>query len=551
MTAFPDAIGGTLARSGVRYAFGLVGGGNILTVAGLTRAGIRYVPARHEAGAMAMADAYHRVSGEVAICTTSHGAGLTNAATALAEAVKHGSGALVVCGDAPLAGRRPHDVDQAAFAASLGARVLRITDPASAMRTVAAALRLARAGSRPVVLCVPGEIVAADVPDAAPADVAPAGELTAPGGHETVAGPELAAVADAIALARRPVLLAGAGAWRGGATKAILDLGERLGALYATTVMASGLFAGHPWCLGVFGGFAPPAAAELIRDADLIIAFGASLDPFTLHHGLLVHPAATLVQVNTAAGDPPARADLTVRADAAAAASALRDELDARGVPACHWRDSLASRKDPPAGQHPDDDGRADGRIDPRTLTAALARLLPVERTVVLDGGQFIEWPIRHWPVPDPAGLAFMGAAFQTIGLGLAGAVGAAAGRPDRLTVAAVGDGGALMGLPELETLVRTGASALVVVYDDAAFGFEVHMYGPRGADLRTASFADTDFAGIARALGAAAQTVREIADLRVVRSWSARGCPGVLLLDCKVSRDVVAGFLSELIAGR
>ncbi|OSP27460.1 hypothetical protein B7767_41430, partial [Streptomyces sp. 13-12-16] len=123
-----------------------------------------------------------------------------------------------------------------------------------------------------------------------------------------------------------------------------------------------------------------------------------------------------------------------------------------------------------------------------------------------------------------------------------------AVGRPDRTTVVAVGDGGALMGLPELETLVRSGRSALVVVYDDASYGFEEHMYVPRGADAATLRFGDTDFAAVARALGARAVTVRGTADLDAVPEWTARGAEGTLLLDCKVSRGVLAPFLSDLL---
>lgn len=554
MTTTAELIGQTLAGLGVQCAFGVVGGGNILAVAGLTGAGVRYISARHEGAAVAMADAYHRVTGRATVCTTSHGAGFTNALTALAEAARHGSGVLLLCGDAPLRGRRRHDVDQTALAASVGARVFRIVSAASAAETAAAALRAANAGG-PCVLCLPNDLVTADASETASTERSALiqADLADASAEDPTAPPlaELAAVAGALARARRPLLLAGQGAWRAGAGKAIVDLGDRLGALYATTVMASGLFIGNPWSVGVMGGFATPGAAALIREADLVVAFGAGLDPFTLHHGRMLDPDATLVRIDIAAGVGPDRVDLRVRADASVAASALLDRANARPRPGAGWRESVAERVALARDQRPTyDDAGGDGRIDPRTLTRSLGELLPAERTLVLDGGQFIEWPIRSWPVPDPAGLAFMGAAFQAIGLGFAGAVGAAVGRPDRLTVAVLGDGGALMGLPELETLIRCGASALVVIYDDAAFGFEVHMYGPQGADLSSATFADTDFAALARALGGQAQTVRSPADLWTVRSWLASNRPGVLVLDCKVARNVVADFLTDLLSG-
>ena len=86
--------------------------------------------------------------------------------------------------------------------------------------------------------------------------------------------------------------------------------------------------------------------------------------------------------------------------------------------------------------------------------------------------------------MPDVAGFCFT-QAFQSIGLGLASALGAAVARPDRLTVAAVGDGGFLMSATELVTAVRLALPLLVVVYDDAAYGAEVHHFGPDGHPLR------------------------------------------------------------------
>src|SRR6202041_129387 len=138
------------------------------------------------------------------------------------------------------------------------------------------------------------------------------------------------------------------------------------------------------------------------------------------------------------------------------------------------------------------------GRVDPRTLTIALDDLLPAERTVVTDSGNFMGYPAMFLGVPDEHGFVFT-QAFQSVGLGLATALGAAIARPDRLTVAALGDGGALMGSSELETAVRLGISNLVVVYDDEAYGAEVHHFGLAGDPLVTVRFPPADTAAIVR----------------------------------------------------
>jgi acetolactate synthase I/II/III large subunit len=549
VTTLAAAVAHELAAGGVRQAFGVVGGGNILAAAALLERGVRYVAARHEGGAMAMADAYHRVSGEVAVCTTSHGAGITNTATALAEAARHGSGVVVLCGDHPVHGLRRCDVDQTVFARTLGAEVVRVRDASTARADATEALRRARALSRPVLLCLPNDLLNTEVPDG-PVSTSDAGDEPVSAAVAPTAS-DVDAVLALLATARRPLLLAGLGAWRAGAGKPIADLAARTGALLATTVMANGLFTGNRFALGICGGFAAPRAAELIGQADLVLAFGADLDPFTLHGGRLLDPGASVVRIDHVPRAATAPVSLEITADASAAASALTDAVNAANLPASGWRE--ASEALLPCATWADEahpDASTADRIDPRTLTKALGELLPAERTVVYDGGHFISWPSMYWPVPDPAAMVFMGGAFQAIGLGFAGAVGAASGRADRLTVVALGDGGSLMGLPELDTLVRSEPPVLVVIYDDASYGFEAHLYTPRGADPRTASFADTDFAGVARALGAEVAVVRTVTDLDAVRDWQARGPRGVLVLDCKVVPDVIAPFLSDLIAG-
>jgi acetolactate synthase I/II/III large subunit len=138
----------------------------------------------------------------------------------------------------------------------------------------------------------------------------------------------------------------------------------------------------------------------------------------------------------------------------------------------------------------------------------------------------------------------------MSIGLGLGTGLGAAIARPEQVTVIALGDGGALMALPELETLGRLRLDALVVVYNDAAYSAEVHHFAPEHASMDTVRFPDTDFAGVARAVGLEAATIRSLGDLEVVADWLHRGRPKPLLLDAKVVPTVIAEWLEEAFRG-
>ena len=158
-------------------------------------------------------------------------------------------------------------------------------------------------------------------------------------------------------------------------------------------------------------------------------------------------------------------------------------------------------------------------------------------------------YPSAYLAVPDERGYC-MTQAFQSIGLGLATAIGAALAQPDRLPVAALGDGGALMGASELETVVRLGLPMVVVVYNDAGYGAEVHHFGPHGHDLRTVVFPDTDLAAMARGIGFDAVTVRTVARPRRGACVARRARSRPLLIDAKVVADHPSWWLEEAFRG-
>jgi thiamine pyrophosphate-dependent acetolactate synthase large subunit-like protein len=197
----------------------------------------------------------------------------------------------------------------------------------------------------------------------------------------------------------------------------------------------------------------------------------------------------------------------------------------------------------------PFDDDSDGQRIDPRALSIALDDLLPAQRTVAVDSGNFMGYPSMYLSVPDEAGFCFT-QAFQSIGLGLASAIGAAVARPDRLAVAALGDGGALMGVSELETVVRLGIPMVVVVYDDEAYGAEVHHFGPDGDPLDTVRFPPADIASIGRGFGFDGITVRSDGDLGPVREWVDGPRERPLLIDAKVTSGRGSWWLEEAFRG-
>ncbi len=541
-----EAVGSALARAhGVSTVFGVVGSGNFHLTNALVANGARFIPARHEGGAAVMADAYARVSGELGVLSVHQGPGLTNALTGITEAAKSRTPLLVLAAEATNPTSNFY-IDQLALAAAVGAIPDRILSASTARADLTRAHRTALRERRTVLLSLPLGVLAQQVkPFSLPAP------RTVPKLGSSPAA--VAALADALAAASRPVFLAGRGARN--AKQELTELSERSGALLATSAVSRGLFRGDPFNLDVSGGFATPVAAELIAGADLIIAWGCALSMWTTRHGNLIGDTAKVIQVdrNPAALGLHHRIDYGVPSDVAAAARAVLKEVGQRGYHAQGYRTPEIAKRLEVEGHWRDVPFQPEaepGRIDPRTLTIALDDLLPAERTVATDSGNFMGYPAMFLDVPDADGLVFT-QAFQSVGLGLATALGAAVARPDRLTVAALGDGGALMGSSELETAVRLGINdLLIVVYDDEAYGAEVHHFGPHGAPLDTVRFPAADIAEIARGYGYQAATVGALDDLDAVKSWLAADRTRPMLIDAKVTRTRPSWWLEEAFRG-
>jgi thiamine pyrophosphate-dependent acetolactate synthase large subunit-like protein len=536
-----DVVARCLHDAGVETFFGVVGSGNFTFTTSLHARGARFVAARHENGAICMADAHARVSGQLGCVSVHQGPGFTNAITGLTEAAKARTPLILVAADTPAGETRSNFfVEQARIAEAVGAVPVRVNRARSAYADTTKAIRTAL-GRRAVVLNLPLDVIGEEAewpqePFAAGVPAAPAPSPQA-----------LDEVVAAIERAERPVIVAGRGAVLSDAREPLERLGAKIGAPLATSAMGHGLFNGHPFALGISGGFASPLAQEVIGASDLILAFGARLTRWTTGNGALVAPGATVVQVDVDDSGFGDRADVTVIGDARHTAAMLGALLEHRGVEGNgrlddDLRATIAARR---WRDEPYDDASSDQHIDPRTLSIALDDLLPEERTVVVDSGHFMGFPAMYLAIPDPPGFVFT-QSFQSIGLGLANAVGAALARPDRLTVAALGDGGAMMGLQELETAARLRLPILFVLYDDAAYGAEVHHFRPMGHPVETVQFPDADFAAIARGAGCEGITVRTLDDLAPIEDWLRRRPDRPLLVDAKVDPDVVAEWLEE-----
>lgn len=535
----------TLAQH-IDSVFGVMGNGNAYFLDAIeTQTDASFTAVRHEQGAVVAADAHFRASGRIAAGTSTYGAGFTNTLTALAEAVQAHVPLVLVVGDEPTSGPRPWDVDQIALASAVGARTYTV-GRADAAATTIIAIEHALTYRVPVVLAIPydvaaleaGEVPAAPSPRV-PAPLAPRGEF---------ADGMLDEIADALRTARRPVLLAGRGAWLSGAGAALGELAAATGALTASSALGRGIFPETQYDLGVTGGFGADGAMDLVRTADVAVVFGASLNQFTMRFGELFAPGTRVFQVDIAPAATHAHVGGFVRADARLAAEALVSRLGG-SLSSSPWRESVdvAAARAYDAG----DDLAADGRLDPRSAARRIAELLPEDRVVVSDGGHFIGWANMYWPVAAPDRMMMIGTAFQSIGQGWPSVVGATLARRESTVVLTSGDGGGLMAIADLESAVRAaGGRGMAVVWNDAAYGAEVNLYGLKGLAEGPMRIPEVDFAAFGAAVGAEGVVVRTLADLDRLESWTAEdpSTRRFLLLDLRISGDVIAPYQQEII---
>jgi len=534
----------TLAQH-IDAVFGVMGNGNAYFLDAIEKqTAATFTAVRHEQGAVVAADAHFRASGRIAAATSTYGAGFTNTLTALAESVQAHVPLVLVVGDEPTSGPRPWDVDQIALASGVGARTYTV-GRADAAATTVIAIEHALTYRVPVVLAIPYDVAAleaSDVPAApeprVPAPLAPKGEF---------AEGMLDRIAAALRSAERPFLLAGRGAWLAGAGEALGALADATGALTASSALGRGVFPDQRFDLGVTGGFGAEGAMELIRSADVAVVFGASLNQFTMRFGDLFAPGTQVFQIDVAPAATHAHVGGFVRADARLAAEALVTRVGE--TTGSGWRESVdvtAAR-----AYEPGDETAPDGLLDPRSAARRIAELLPEDRVVVSDGGHFIGWANMYWPVASPDRMMMIGTAFQAIGQGWPSVVGATRARPEATVVLTSGDGGGLMAIADLESAVRAaGGRGVAVIWNDAAYGAEVNLYGLKGLAREPMLIPQVDFAAFAAAVGAEGVVVRTLADLDRLASWTAEDPAErrFLVLDLRISGDVIAPYQQEII---
>ena len=542
-----QALAHDIKSRGFLTVFGLMSDDTALFVATLDAIGVRFIGARHENTAVAMAEGHAAATGELGIAIIGRGPAAANALHATMYAHRTGSRVLLIFGASSLdAGGGPDakDFNAVGVFQAAGLKTFMAANAEGARRMLENAIEATLPGACAILLLpINVQLGSVEYPGAmgVPAPVRAPPVLRQPA--RAVA---LEAATAMLQRSRKPLFVVGVGAHRSGARAAIEQLAEQIGAVIATSLKGKDMFHGYPYALGVVGSFSHAAGRRLIDQADCIVAFGASLNQRTTSYGTALPREVPLIHVDIAPA-PVGRlfhADVAMIADARTAAEQLSAALAPRTAAdkPYHSADNrrLLATHDPASEFQSAHTPRT---MDPRSLGIELDRLLPPDRNAVYDAGNFLQViPYISGVGPEHVKNTVD---FASIGMGLGCALGFAHATPQRTTALFIGDGGLLMTLGELETAAREDIPLVVIVINDSAYGAELHFLKMRDMPVARSVFADIDFAPVAEAFGFEAYTVRTLEELRALAPVL-RKPAGPMLLDCKVNAAVAAGYHTE-----
>jgi acetolactate synthase I/II/III large subunit len=548
-----EALAADIKAQGITQVFGLMSDDTALFVTTLDAMGVRFYGARHENNAVAMAEGYAAATGQLGIAIIGRGPATANSLHGSVYANRTGSRVLIIYGtigspQAPGNNLGPDGkaLNAPAVLEAAGITTFIASTSLGAQRCLLDAMRWAAPGRCAALLLPTSVQFGAIVPEASV--VVPM--LAAP--KQAARPAAINAAAAVLAQARKPLFIAGLGAHQAGAKQAIEALADATGAVLATSLKGKDLFHGHPFNVGLIGSYSHGAGRRLMDQADCVVVFGAGLNQRTTSYGTSIPEGVPLIHVDSVRANIGRwyHADVAVVADAKSAAEQLLQAFAQTGP--------ARSAADKPLRTPENSRRLADfdfasefeaahtpRTMDPRLLALALDRLLPPERNAIYDSGNFLQvvpYISGHHPQQ------FKGSHdFSSIGLGFGTAMGYAAGTPGQTTVLFVGDGGFLMNLGELETVVREDIPLVIIVMNDCAYGAELHYLKMRDAPVGKSVFLDVDFAPLAASLGFETATVRTLAELQAIAPMLAKP-RGPILIDCKINAAVMAPFLLETV---
>jgi acetolactate synthase I/II/III large subunit len=546
-----------LEQEGVTKVFGQCGHTNYALIDACHKLGIEYVSFRHEQMAAHAADAYFRVSHKLAVLNVHLSPGMTNALTGVVTAAADSTPMLVITGNTPSYhhAREPHqgirfhaDASQGDIYRPICKRVWRIDDAKYLTDVMPRALNLAQTG-RPgaVLLDVPMDVFSQQI-SAEPVTVA-----RRPTHGKTAGDPDgIAAAADLLSKASRPMIFAGNGATLSEASAELRQIAELLSIPVATTLMAKGIFPeDHPLALGMTGIWGTRVANETARAADVLLAVGtgfgeADCSSWNPQYTFAI-PPTRLIQIDIEPQEIGKiyPVDIGIVGDAKLTLRELHDALRARQAkPSASRAETIARGKAEWQTELAKEQRNSGMPIHPARLLNEISRVASPDTIFVTDVGWNKNGAGQQLVARQPQRFITSGG-MATMGFAPAAAIGAKIGAPDKPVMCLVGDGGFLSVAGALTTSVELGIPVVWVLFNNFCFSTirsvgTTYFNNAYGTEFTTPDGKpyNPDFVKLADAFGIAAARVQQPDDLpAALRTAVSSGVP--YLLDVWTRADV------------
>ena len=452
-----------LEDEGADTLFGYPGGAILPFYDALYDSAIEHLLVRHEQCAVMAAEGYARATGRPGVCVATSGPGATNLITGIADAFLDSVPVVAITGQVPtglMGSDAFQEVDVLGMTMPIVKHSFLVRDAQDLYRIARTAFRIARTGRPgPVWIDVPKDVQLADVDlDEALSRWEPENEEAPP---PSPAG--LTAALELLQAAERPLIYGGGGIFLGDAVESFRTLVETTGAPAVLTLKGLGaLPGGHPQLLGMLGMHGSKPANLAVQACDLLLVCGARFDDRVTGKLEAFAPEARVIHLDIDPAEPGKR-----RHPDAPVLGRLTDSLEALSIAldidpwvsrCADWKRTMQARYDKP--------GRA--VYAPRFLRD-LSAAAP-EATVCCDVGQHQMWVAQHWKLQHPR-LHLTSGGLGAMGFGLCAAIGVQAARPDHTVITVCGDGGILMNIQELATVLRHGLPLKIVVLDNSRLG--------------------------------------------------------------------------------
>ena len=508
-----------LELEGVDVMFGLPGGAILPVYDPIIDSSIRHILVRHEQGAGHMAEGYAHATGRPGVAMVTSGPGATNIVTPLCDAHLDSVPMVVITGQVPYAAIGTdafQECDTTGITQSVTKHNFLVSEAQDIPRTIKEAFHIATTGRPgPVLVDIPKDIVDPDNPRSAlewTDDV----EMDLPGySPRTEVDPvAIAAAADLIRAAERPVLYVGGGILKARAAEALKELAELTGIHVVTTLMARGAFPdSHDLCLGMPGMHGNFTAVTAMQESDLLIALGARFDDRVTGRLDGFAQGAKIIHVDIDAAElgKVRRPDVAILGDCRVAIEALVSDLSSNGVGGADrgaWRSRVSGWQERFPLSY--EQAQAGDALKPQMVIERLRDATPDDTIVASGVGQHQMWASQYWSFEHPYTWINSGG-LGTMGFSIPAAIGAKAGCPDKMVWAVDGDGCFQMTAQELVTATVEKIPIKVALLNNSYLGmvrqWQEMFYDERYSEVSLSKDVP-DYKGWAESMGCVAMRV-------------------------------------------